>query len=111
MSIGCIEAVVPIVEQIVKHESIIRKLLKSLQKCCSCQSSGSSDEEIKEEARAVLIETVTNELNELCDSKELWDSKDRRRWHKLANELFRLGAWTEEQKKLTPWKNLCVNKD
>jgi translation initiation factor 1 (eIF-1/SUI1) len=44
---GCIEerGVIEIIELVVKHENILRKLIKALQKCCACNSSSSGDEE------------------------------------------------------------------
>jgi hypothetical protein len=46
---GCVtdRGVVEIIELVVKHESILRKLIKSLKKCC-VHSSSSSEEELEE---------------------------------------------------------------
>ena len=84
MSVGCldtIETIVPIVEQIVKHESKIRKLLKALKKCCTAASSSSDDETVVK-ARSVLVESVYDEITELCAGKV-----EEKRREKMVAEL------------------------
>ena len=105
MSVGCldtIETIVPIVEQIVKHESKIRKLLKALKKCCTAASSSSDDESVVK-VRSIVIQNIYDEITELCEGKVEWAQKDKRKWHKLANKLIKLGEWKPEEKKNTPW--------
>jgi translation initiation factor 1 (eIF-1/SUI1) len=52
MEIGCAVAtgVIELVDAIVKKESKLRKLIKSLKKCCACTSASSgSDEQLNKE--------------------------------------------------------------
>jgi hypothetical protein len=110
MSIGCIEEVGPeIICAIVKHEGILRKLIKSLQKCLACRCSSDS-EEVSAEVHAQLCEEALEDMNKLCEGRDEWSAKDRRKWHQLANELVRLGEWVDDAKKDTPWRTVSITK-
>jgi uncharacterized protein YicC (UPF0701 family) len=100
-----------VVEEIVRHQSIVTKLVKSLKKClCKGKSSSGSGEEGDESVCEVLIE----EMNELCAGKEeegyKWSAKDKSRWRSLAKKLVKLGEWNPEALKDTPWKIISVTK-
>jgi hypothetical protein len=110
MSVDCLETVVTIVEAIDNHQSIIRKLLKSLRECCA-RGTGSSSSTSDDEGKAILIEEVMNEMNELCEGRGIWSPKDRRKWKVLAKKLVKLGEWIPEAVKDTPWQMISVSKE
>jgi hypothetical protein len=113
MSVGCVVSVaVPVIEEIIKHQSVLNKLVKSLKKCL-CEpkstSSGEEDDSVKE----TLIQEACDELEDLCKGKtegERWTSKERAKWRKLAKRLVSLGYWIPEALKDTPWLTIAVTK-
>jgi hypothetical protein len=111
MSVGCVVEVVPeIVEALVKHEGILRKLIKTLRQCCCTKTTSSGSEGVNEEALNSLIEETVNQMDALCDGKVEWATKDRRQWHKLAKKLVQYGYWEECVAKDVPWRTVSVTK-
>jgi hypothetical protein len=114
MSVGCIATVaIPVVEEIVRHQSIMNKLVKSLRKClCEPKSSSSSEEETVKET---LIQEASDELRELCEAKtaegqKAWSAKERAKWRKLTKKLVTLGHIPREALTDTPWQTISVTK-
>jgi hypothetical protein len=118
MSVGCVVSVaIPVVEEIIKHQSILNKLVKSLKKClCDPKSSGSSDEEREQAVKETLIQQAVDELEELCNSKneqeqQKWTAKERGKWRKLTRKLITLGRLPPESLRETPWQTIAVTKE
>jgi hypothetical protein len=116
MSVGCVAEVVTdvvpeIVEAIIKHEGILHKLLKSLKRCLCSKGSSSGSEGVNEEALDQLIQDTVNEMDKLCETAgDIWNTKDRRTWHKLAKKLVQYGYWEKCVATDTPWTSVCVTK-
>jgi hypothetical protein len=98
-----------VVEEIARHQSIVTKLVKSLRNClCKGKSPSGSEEDES------INEVITEEMNELCEGKEeegyTWSAKDRSRWRSLAKKLIKLGEWSAEALKDTPWRTIAITK-